>query len=126
MKNIYIIYICTVCLFRNSLRQMEITMTGSNHRQSFKYKKHKNGTALSSYLWDLKENHNQIGKLTWSFVGFAPGYLNISKRCRLSLQEKLLILNYHIPAELLNKKSELMAKSRHQNKFLLSNYKGND
>ena len=29
-----------------------------NHRQSFKNKKHKNDTALSSYLWDPKENHN--------------------------------------------------------------------
>ena len=50
-----------------------------NYRQSFKDKKHKNDTALSSYLWDLKENDNQIPKLTWSIVSFAPGYLNISK-----------------------------------------------
>ena len=35
----------------------------SNHRQSFKDKKHKNDT-LSSYLWDLKENHKQIPTLT--------------------------------------------------------------
>ena len=35
-----------------------------NHRQSFKDKKHKNDTALSSYLWDLKKNHNQIPKFT--------------------------------------------------------------
>ena len=34
-------------------------------------------TALSSYLWDLKENHNKIKKLTWSLVRFAPGYLDI-------------------------------------------------
>ena len=36
-----------------------------NHGQSFKDKKDKNDTALSSYLWDLKENHNQIPKLAW-------------------------------------------------------------
>ena len=35
-----------------------------NHRESFKYKKHKNDTSLSSYLWVFKENHNQIPKLT--------------------------------------------------------------
>ena len=29
-----------------------------NHRQSFKDKKHKNETALSTYLLDLKENHS--------------------------------------------------------------------
>ena len=94
-----------------------------NHRKSFKDKKHKNDTAL---LWDLKENHNQIPKLTCSIVRFAPGYSNISKRCLLCLHEKLLIINYHSPAELLNKRSELMAKCHHENKFLLSNYNGNN
>ena len=97
-----------------------------NHRQYFKDKKHKNDTALSSYLWNLKENQNQIPKLTWSMVRFAPGYSNISERFLLCLHEKLLILNYHNPAELVNKRSKLMAKCRHENKFLLSNYKGND
>ena len=56
-----------------------------NHRQSFKDKKHKNDTALLSYFWDLKENHNQIPKLTWSIVRFATGYFNISKRYLLRL-----------------------------------------
>ena len=97
-----------------------------NHSQSLKEKNHKNYTVLSSYLWDLKENHNQISKLTWSIVRFAPGYSNISKRCLLCLQKKLLILNYHNPAELLNKRSKLMAKCRHENKFLLSDHEGND
>ena len=78
-----------------------------------------------NYLWDLKENHNQIPKLTWSIVRFAPGYSNISKRCLLCPHEKLLMINYHNPPELLNKRSELMAKCRHE-KFLLSNCKGND
>ena len=96
-----------------------------NHRQSFKDKKHKNNTALSSYLWDLKGNDNQIPKLTWSIDRFAPGYSNISKSCLLCLHDKLLILSYHNPAELLNKRFELMAKCHHDNKFLLA-YKGND
>ena len=51
---------------------------------------------------------------------------NISKRCLLYLHEKLLILNYHNPAELLNKRSKLMRKCRHENNFLLGNFKGND
>ena len=80
-----------------------------NHRQSFKDKRHKNDTT-SSYLWDLKENRNQILKLAWSIVRFAPGCSNISNRCLLCLHEKLLIVNYHNPAELLNKRSELMVE----------------
>ena len=94
--------------------------------QSFKDKKHKNDTTLSSYFWDLKGNHNQILKLTWSNIRLAPGSSDISKRCLLCLHEKLLILNYHNLAELLNKRSELMAQCSHENKFLLSIYKCND
>ena len=97
-----------------------------NQKQFFKDKKHKNDTALSSYLRDLKENHNQILKLTWSVVRLASGCSNNSKRCLLCLHEKLLILTYQNPAELLNKRSELMARCCNENKFLLNNYKGND
>ena len=126
-----VIYKCTVSATQTDKRVYLGRAEGSwkqrlyNHRQSFKDKKHKNDTALSSYLWDLKENHNQIPKLTWSIVRFAPSYSNISKRCLLCLHEKLLTLNYHNPIELLNIRSELMAKCRHVNKFLLSNCKGN-
>ena len=44
-----------------------------NHRQFFKDKKHKNDIAWSSYLWDPKQNRNQIPKLIWSIARFAPG-----------------------------------------------------
>ena len=87
-----------------------------NHRQSFKDKKHKNDTPLSSYLWDQKKKkHNQIPKLTWLIVRFPPSYWTISKRSLLCLRAKLLIINYHNPAESLNKRSELMPKCRHEN-----------
>ena len=33
---------------------------------------------LVSYLWYLKQSHNQIQKLTWSITRFVPGYLSIS------------------------------------------------
>ena len=105
-----VIYKCTVSATQTFKQRFYLEKTEGNWkqrlyipRQSFKDKKHKNGTALSSYLWDLKENYNQIPKLTWSVVRFAPGYSNNS-RCLLCLQEKLLILSYHNPAELLKKR----------------------
>ena len=82
-------------------------------------------TSLSSYLWDFKLKNNEIPSLQWSIAKFAPGYTNISKRCNLCLNEKLLILTYENQDELLNKQSELMCKFCHENKFLLSNYKSN-
>ena len=53
-------------------------------------------------------------------------YLNISKKCRLCLQEELEILSYPNPDELINKRYELVSKGRHVNAFLLANYKAND
>ena len=97
-----------------------------NHKRSFRNARHKNDTALSSYLWELKKKTSEIPKLTWSILKIVPGYSNISKRCLLCLHEKLYIATYHDQEELLSKRSELISKCRHENKFLLANYKAND
>ena len=47
----------------------------------------------------------------------------ISKKCLLCLYEKLEIINYPRPEELLKKRSEQISKCRHANNFLLRNYK---
>ena len=44
----------------------------------------------------------------------------------LCLHEKLYIATYYDQEELLNKRSELASKCRHEKKFLLANYKAND
>ena len=44
----------------------------------------------------------------------------------LCLYVKYEILNYPDQEELSNKRSELVSKCRHVNKFLLANYKSND
>ena len=41
----------------------------------------------------------------------------------MCLHEKLGMINYRRPVELLNKISELTSRSRHANKFLFRNYK---
>ena len=50
----------------------------------------------------------------------------ITKRCSLCLHEKLAIITYPYPDELLNRRSELVTKCRHENKFLLKNFNSND
>ena len=97
-----------------------------NHKKSIKSKTYRNDTTLSSYLWDLREKHSIFPMLTWSVVKPVPRYSNISKRCFSCLSEKVLIATYENPEELLHKRSELIAKCRHDNKFLLSHYKSND
>ena len=61
--------------------------------------------------------------LKWSILKSVPAYSNITNRCLLCLQEKFEIISYKNTEELLNKKSELISKCRHQNKFLLENIK---
>ena len=80
---------------------------------------------LSKYIWEMKDKHNATPNLMWCTVKSVPGCSNISRRCMMCLHEKHEILNYPHQEELLNKRSELVSKCRHVNKFLLSNYKSN-
>ena len=128
-----VIYKCTVSATPTFKQRVYLGIAESdwkqryyNHKKSFKNIECRHDTSLSSYLWDLKLKHNEIPSLQWSIVKFAPGYTNISERCNLCLYEKLLILTYENQDELLNKRSELMCKCRHENNFLLSNDKSND
>ena len=61
----------------------------------------------------------------WSIVKRLSAYSDITKKYLLCLHEKLEIVNYPHPEELLNKRSELVSKCRHANKYLLKNYKAN-
>ena len=97
-----------------------------NHTQSFRNARYKNNTSHIIYLWELKKKTSEIPKLTWSIPKIDPGYLNILKRCLLCLHEKLYIATCHNQEELVNKRSELILKFCHENKFLLANYKAND
>ena len=91
------------------------------HRNSFKYESKANSTELSKYIWELKKHGNPEPTIKWSLVDTAIPDVNGSKKCNLCLTER-----YHIitsPLLLLNKRSELMSKCRHENKFYLTNYK---
>ena len=93
-----------------------------NHRKSFKSEASTNDTTVSKYIWELKTS-NLSPTLVSSIAKKVPPYSNIPKTCLLCFLEKLEIINYPRPEELLNKRSELISKCRHANKFLLPNYK---
>ena len=94
-----------------------------NHRKSFNNEASVNDTTLSKYIWELKETSNLSTTLDWSIAKEIPPNSNIPKKCLLCLHKKLEIINHPRPDELLNKRSELISKCRHANKFLLRNYK---
>ena len=65
-----------------------------------------------------KGQYKETPSLKWSNVKSVPVYTNITKKCFLYLPEKLEIINYLNQEELLNKRSELISKSHHVNKYL--------
>ena len=71
----------------------------------------------------MKENYVEMPRIKWSIIKTAPAYNNISKRCTLCLQEKLHIIEFPDQKNLLNRRSELVSKCRHTNKYLLKNFK---
>jgi len=95
----------------------------SNHNTSFKHSSHRKDTSLSAYVWDCKESGKNNFQFQWSVVKQTHGYNRVSKTCDLCLNEKLEILNFKDRDKLLNKRSELISKCRHFNKYLLKNMK---
>ena len=94
-----------------------------NHKKSFGNRKYATETLSSKPIWKMKDKHNISPNLMRCIVKSVPGYSDMSKRFMLCLHEKYEILNYPDQEELLSKRSELVSKCRHVNKFLLSNYK---
>ena len=127
-----IVYKCTACTIQQlkkvylGLTEGEFKTRYYKHSKSFRTKSYPNSTTLSSYVWEVKTEQNETPNLNWEIVRSVPAYSNITKRCMLCLYEKLLIATYPNQEELLNKRSELVSKCRHENKFLLKNFKSGD
>ena len=94
-------------------------MRCNNLTMSFSHKKCKNDAELSKYLWKLKEE-NADYNLQWSIIAYASPCKRGARKCDFCLTEKLIIARSD-PKKLLNKRTELVSKCRHRNKFLLSN-----
>jgi hypothetical protein len=96
----------------------------ANHIKSFKIPKYKNDTELSKEVWRLKdENLNPV--VSWKIIKQCDAYNPVTKRCNLCINEKYEILFFKHP-NLLNKKSEILSKCRHKNKFLLAQFDTGD
>ena len=92
----------------------------SNHKLSFNHRKHSHDTVLSKYIWDQKDNGTSY-EIKWSIIKRANPYHGHPSRCNVCLSEKLCILS--ADKSTLNKRSELITKCRHENKFYAANQK---
>ena len=88
-----------------------------SHKLSFTNRKYAHSTALSKYLWDLKDKNQDTPEMSRKIKKSTPAYNNNSKRCILCLEEKMAILTFPEQQKLLSKRSELISKCRHENKF---------
>ena len=75
-------------------------------------------------IWRIKDAGG-TPKVSWRILKKARTYNPQSKKCLLCLTEKLAIAEQK-EGELLNKRSEIVAKCRHLNKYCLSQIDSND
>ena len=92
-----------------------------NHMKSFNNQSYKKDPELSKHVWDLK-NKNINYNIKWSILKKTNGYNRITKSCSLCLYEKMFIYEFENTSKLINKKSELVSKCRHQNRYILKNF----
>ena len=100
---------------RESLKSKDI-ITTPNHFETFR----------SIYGWKIKKTDKETPTLVWEIIQTVVPYTNVTKRCFLCLHKKLAILMYTNQSELLKKRSELVSKCRHENKFLQQTCNNND
>ena len=101
--------------------EREFKLRYNDQTMSFRHKKRANDTELSKYLLKLKEK--DVGyNLQWSIKAYTSPYKSGARKCDLYLTEKTIITRSDSKI-LLNKRTELVSKCRHRNKFLLSNIK---
>ena len=95
----------------------------ANHTKSFKHRDYMNDTKLSTEIWRLKDEGKENFNIKWTLRKQTTGYNPSTNVCNLCLNEKLAICSFSDKEKLLNKRSELISRCRHQNIYLLSNLK---
>ena len=88
------------------------------HNTAMKNPQSKLATALSNYVWKLKNSGKKF-KLKWSIKNQAPTFKSGSRKCQLCLKEKTAIA-LAAPEDLLNNRTELLHKCIHLTSFELS------
>ena len=95
----------------------------NKHTHSFRWSEQRGETALSQYIWSLKDQDEQYS-IKWSIHAKAHPYRCGQKRCDLCLSEKLAILRAD-PDTALNKRTEIATACRHRPKYRYSNVRDN-
>ena len=90
------------------------------HQHSIRHRENRHSTTLSNHVWSLKDRDRRF-TIKWTVLRKAAAYQNASKKCNLCTAEKLEILRASKDRSL-NRRSELVSKCRHENRFYLCNF----
>ena len=93
----------------------------NNHTNSFRYRHHEQDTKLSKHIWEIQDKGINLN-VKWSVAAYASTYRCGSRRCEFCLTEKYLIARTN-HKNLLNKRTKLISKCSHSNKYILKNIK---
>ena len=91
------------------------------HIDTFKKDSLRDETGISEYIWHCKDK-NLDPKIEWNIQERAKAFRPGDKFCMLCTTEKYHILKNLGSEEILNKRSELICKCRHKNKYTLGNW----
>ena len=97
----------------------------ANHKKTFNNIKYQTDTELSNEYWKIMSAGKSLD-ISWEILGTHKSYNQSSKRCFLCLNEKLAIALHRDGLNMLNKRSEVISKCRHRNKYILDNYDSKD
>ena len=93
----------------------------NNHTYSFRHPHKSSATELSKFYWS-SVNRGFNPTVKWSIKKKSTPYQMGRRRCNLCLDEKFIILTAGRDENLLNKRSKIISKCRHKNKFKLKNF----
>ena len=88
------------------------------HKKHFSNRKYRGESELAKEVWRIKDEGG-APEVTWKIIRRAKTYNPNTKRCTLCLHEKLAIAE-HEGKDMLNKRSETVAKCMHQRKYELA------
>ena len=91
------------------------------HKTSFENRRYEHATALSTYIWNLKDQRAPF-TISWEIIGRAAPYNPATNKCRLCLLEKYLIMFKPAGASL-NQNSEFFTTCRQKESHLLGKVK---
>ena len=89
----------------------------NNHKHTFRNENKANATELFKYIWNCKRS-NLDHQVIWDVAAKSRPQRNGAKYCNLCQSKKLAIIQSD-PNTTLNKRSEILNKCGHKNKFIL-------